>query len=72
MSSSSHKRNEESPEVDADMNTDNDVIVVPSDGPGRHEQKRQRFANVKRRTFLLNVKHFTDLVLSGSPMSIHS
>ena len=34
MSSSSHERNEESPEDDAD----NDDIVVPSDGPRRYER----------------------------------
>jgi hypothetical protein len=64
MSSSSHKINEESPEDDAD----NDDIVVSSDGPSRHEQKRQRFANVKRNTFLLNVKHFTDKILRNPEM----
>jgi hypothetical protein len=58
MSSSSHKRNE-STEDDAD----NIDIVVRSDGPSRHEQKRQRLANVKRKTFLLSVKHFTDKIL---------
>ena len=58
MSSSSHKRNE-STEDDAD-NVD---IVVCNDGPSHHEQKRWRLANVKRKTFLLNVKHFTDKIL---------
>ena len=58
MSSSSHKRNE-STEDDAD----NIDIVVRSDGPSRHEQKRQRLANEKRKTFLLSVKHFTDKIL---------
>ena len=58
MSSSSHKRNE-STEDDAD-NVD---IVVRNDGPSHHEQKCQRLANVKRKTFLLNVKQFCRQVL---------
>jgi hypothetical protein len=58
MSSSSHERNE-SPEEDADNND----IVVCNDGLSHHEQKCQRLANVKRKTFLLNAKHFIDKIL---------
>jgi hypothetical protein len=65
MSSCSHERNE-SPEED----TDNDDIVVCKDGLSRHEQKCQRLANVKRKTFLLNVEHFTDKILREPDMWI--